>query len=256
MSDVTFDDALYAAAAKALHGTLNGIAITGAGISVESGISDFRSAGGLWSRYPPNEFATMDAFLDNPDKVWDMWYELAETLKGVRPNPAHFALARLEELGHVKAVITQNIDALHHHAGTKTVIEYHGNADQVVCPACKRRRAMDLSQRALGAPRCECGGYMKPDVVLFGEIIPEYAMKTSERLARGCDVLLVIGTSATVYPAASLPYLAKESGANVIECNTEKTAFTNTVTDFFLEGPAGRTLPELVRRVEALGAEA
>lgn len=256
MSDVTFDDALYEAAAKVLCGTLNGIAITGAGISVESGISDFRSAGGLWSRYPPNEYATMDAFLDNPDKVWDMWYELAETLKGVRPNPAHFALARLEELGHVKAVITQNIDALHHHAGNKTVIEYHGNADQIVCPACKRRRVMDLSQRALGAPRCECGGYMKPDVVLFGEVIPEYAMKTSERLARGCDVLLVIGTSATVYPAASLPYLAKESGAKVIECNTERTAFTNTVTDFFLEGPAGSTLPELARRVEACGTEA
>lgn len=245
------DQASLREAAALLQGTLNGIAVTGAGISVESGIPDFRSAGGLWSRYNPAEYATMEAFLYNPDKVWEMWYELADTLKGVSPNPAHFALARLEELGHIKAVITQNIDALHHHAGSKTIIEYHGNADTIVCPACRRRRPMDLSQRALGAPRCECGGYMKPDVVLFGEVIPEYAMTTSERLARGCDVLLVIGTSATVYPAASLPYLAKEGGAKVIECNTEETAFTNTITDIFLQGPAGETLPEVVRLIKA-----
>ncbi len=249
MSNTLFDDNLYNGAADALRNTLNGIAITGAGISVESGIADFRSAGGLWSRYDPAEYATMEAFLYNPDKVWNMWYELADTLKDVKPNPAHYALARLEDMGHIKAVITQNIDALHHHAGSKTVIEYHGNADTIVCPACKRRRPMDMSQRALGAPRCECGGYMKPDVVLFGEVIPEYAMKTSERLARGCDVLIVVGTSATVYPAASLPYLAKEGGATIIECNTEPTAFTNAVTDVFLQGPAGTTLPELVRRV-------
>lgn len=249
MNTFEFDDALYEQAADVVRNTLNGIAITGAGISVESGIADFRSADGLWARYDPAEYATMDAFLYNPDKVWEMWYELADTLKDVKPNPAHYALARLEEMGHIKAVITQNIDALHHHAGSKTVIEYHGNADTIVCPACSRRRPMDLSQRALGAPRCECGGYMKPDVVLFGEIIPEYALQTSERLARGCDVLIVVGTSATVYPAASLPYLAKEGGATVIECNTEPTAFTNTVTDFFLQGPAGLTLPELVRRV-------
>jgi len=250
MDTTRFDDEQFDRAAVALRNTLNGIAITGAGISVESGIPDFRSANGLWSRYNPSEYATMDAFLDNPDKVWNMWYELADTLKGVKPNSAHYALAKLEEMGHIKAVITQNIDALHSHAGSKTVIEYHGNADTMVCPACSRRRGMDLSQRALGAPRCECGGYMKPDVVLFGEIIPEYALKTSERLARGCDVLIVVGTSATVYPAASLPYLAKEGGATVIECNTETTAFTNAVTDIFLQGLAGETLPELVRRVE------
>ena len=251
MTGFKIDDSLYDQAAAALRNTLNGIAVTGAGISVESGIPDFRSANGLWSKYPPAEYATMDAFLFNPDKVWDMWYELADTLKGVQPNAGHTALAKLEEMGHLKAVITQNIDALHHHAGSKTVIEYHGNADTIVCPACSRRRPMDLSQRALGAPRCECGGYMKPDVVLFGEVIPEYALKTSDMLARGCDVLVVVGTSAQVYPAASLPYIAKESGAKVIECNTERTSFTDTVTDFFLQGPAGKTLPELVRRVAA-----
>lgn len=252
MSLTEFDDALYSRAADSLRKTLNGVAVTGAGISVESGIPDFRSANGLWAKYPPDQYATMHAFIDNPDKVWDMWYELADNLKNVQPNPAHYALAELEELGHIKAVITQNIDALHAHAGSKTVIEYHGNADQIVCPACSRRRAMDMSHRAQGAPRCECGGYMKPDVVLFGEVIPEYALRTSEMLARGCDVLIVVGTSAQVYPAASLPYIAKESGATVIECNTEETAFTQTVTDIFLKGPAGKTLPELVRRVASI----
>ncbi|HDP35768.1 MAG TPA: NAD-dependent deacylase [Candidatus Hydrogenedentes bacterium] len=244
------DDNLYERAAETVKNTTNAIAVTGAGISVESGIPDFRSAGGLWARYPPDEYATMDAFFRDPDKVWEMWYELAEELKGVQPNPGHYALAELERLGHIKAVITQNIDALHQHAGSNTVIEYHGNADQIACTACFRHRAMDLSQRALGAPRCECGGVMKPDVVLFGEVIPEYAMKTSDMLARGCDVLIVVGTSAQVYPAASLPYLAKEHGAKIIECNTQPTNFTGVITDIFLEGPAGQTLPKLVALVK------
>lgn len=244
------DNRLYEQAADILRNTTNAIAVTGAGISVESGIPDFRSAGGLWTKYPPQEYATLDAFYRDPDKVWEMWYELAENLKNISPNPGHAALARLEELGHLKAVITQNIDALHQRAGSKTVIEYHGNADSLACTACFRRRGMDLSHRALGAPRCECGGVMKPDVILFGEVIGDYALQTSERLARGCDVLIVVGTSAQVYPAASLPYTAKQGGAVIIECNTEPTAFTSVITDYFLQGPSGDTLPRLVDLVE------
>lgn len=240
------NDDIFVKAADVLRKTTNAIAVTGAGISVESGIADFRSPAGLWSKYPPEEYATMDAFMRDPDKVWELWYELAETVQGVKPNPAHYALAKLEELGHIKAVITQNIDALHHHAGSKTVIEYHGNADQIACTACFRHRKMDLSQRALGAPRCECGGIMKPNVILFGETIPDYALKTSDMLAKGCDVLIVVGTSAKVYPAASLPFLAKENGATIIECNIEPTSFTQVITDYFLEGCAGETLPKLV----------
>lgn len=249
----THDNNVYERAAEVVRTTTNAIAVTGAGISVESGIPDFRSAGGLWTKYPPEQFATMDAFLSDPDKVWEMWYELAATLQDVKPNPGHYALATLEQQTHLKAVITQNIDALHQHAGSNTVIEYHGNADQVACTACFRHRKMDLSQRALGAPRCECGGVMKPDVVLFGETIPEYPLKTSDMLARGCDVLIVVGTSAQVYPAASLPYLAKENGATIIECNTEPTDFTKVITDIFLQGPAGETLPKLVEQVVAEG---
>lgn len=245
-------EAVVKEAARAIFQTTNAVAVTGAGISVESGIEDFRSPGGLWTRYPPQEYATLDAFYDNPDKVWEMWYDLGETLKKAKPNPAHLTLAELEDMGHLKAVITQNIDGLHHEAGNRTVIEYHGNAAQIMCPACTRRRPMDLSQRVLGAPRCECGGYMKPDIVLFGEIIPEYALKTSEMLAKGCSVMIVVGTSVQVYPAASLPYMAKEGGAVVIECNIEKTAFSDVVVDHFIQGPAGKTLPLLMAEIHAL----
>ncbi len=239
----------FGRAAEALRGAAAALAVTGAGISVESGIPDFRSAGGLWSKYPPDEYATIDAFYTDPDKVWEMWYELAETLRDVRPNPAHFALAELEQAGLLKAVITQNIDALHFHAGSTSVIEYHGNADSIRCPACHRRRKMDLAHRDLGAPRCECGGHMKPDVVLFGEMIPQNALHLADTLTRRCDVLLVVGTSAQVYPAASLPRIAKEHGALLIECNTEPTPLTRTITDIFLQGPAGEMLPRLLERL-------
>ena len=239
----------YAAAADAIRGANRVVAVTGAGISVESGIPDFRSPGGLWSKYPPQEYATIEAFYDDPDKVWELWYDLAETLQDVRPNPGHYALAELEEMGRLSVVVTQNIDALHHAAGNTSVIEYHGRADTLHCPACHRRRPMDLGHRSLGAPRCECGGYMKPDVVLFGELIPEKALHHADALARNCGVMVVVGTSATVYPAAGLPHIAKESGAFIIECNTEPTQFTRTITDIFLQGPAGITLPRLVDKV-------
>lgn len=232
-------------AIRALAEARRAVAVTGAGISVESGIPDFRSADGLWSRYPPDQFATIDAFYDDPDRVWVMWYELAETLGSVQPNPAHYALAQLEKAGRLAGVITQNIDALHHRAGSVNVVEFHGRADAIVCPACGRRRAMELSHRAHGAPRCECGGYMKPDVVLFGEIIPPGPLAAAHALATSCDVMLVIGTSAQVYPAASLPWMARENGATIIECNTQPSAFTGNVTDIFLRGKAGEILPVL-----------
>ncbi|MCK5861824.1 MAG: NAD-dependent deacylase, partial [Candidatus Hydrogenedentes bacterium] len=217
MTEQDSNNLLYEKAGQILANTTNAIAVTGAGISVESGIPDFRSADGIWTRYPPEQFATITAFNEDPDKVWEMWYELADSLQGVKANPGHHALAKLEELGHIKAVITQNIDALHQQAGSNTVIEYHGNASQIACTSCFRHRDLDLSHRAQGAPRCECGSAMKPDVVLFGEAIPEYALKTSDMLAHNCDALIVVGTSAQVFPAASLPYLAKENGATIIE---------------------------------------
>jgi NAD-dependent deacetylase len=239
-------------AAQAVCDASSVVAVTGAGISVESGIPDFRSADGLWSKYPPDEYATIEAFHENPDKVWEMWFDLAEMLGGVQPNPAHKALAELERRGQLQAVITQNIDNLHQTAGNHKVIEYHGNAEWIFCEACHRRRPLGLTHRAHGAPRCECGGIMKPDVVFFGEVIPPRALLESEALAQTCDVIIVVGTSAKVYPAAGIPFTAKEFGAFVIECNTEETEFTSTITDAFLQGPAGTTLPELVARVREL----
>ena len=236
----------YQMAAEALRHARCAVASTGAGISVESGIPDFRSPGGIWSKYPPEEFATIQAFLANPAKVWRLWNELGRDLQGSSPNPAHLALAELERLGHLKAVITQNVDNLHQAAGSQRVVEYHGNAKRLVCLTCGSRRDFVAGARKESVPRCACGGVMKPDVVMFGEMIPPKAMADAEAMASTCDVMIVVGTSAQVYPAADLPYMAKDAGAFIIEANTEETEFTYHITNAFLQGPAGQTLPRLV----------
>lgn len=225
------------------------IALTGAGASVDSGIPDFRSAGGLWEKYPPEEFATIDAFERNPGKTWKLWFDLYHALDNVKPNPGHLALAELEKLGHLKAVITQNIDNLHQEAGNSRVIEYHGNTKRVVCLKCHTHRPFDPAKESRPGPICTCGLIMKPDVVLFGEAIPHEALLDAEELATTCDVVIIVGTSATVYPAAGLPFTAKQHGACIIECNTEQTEFTQSITDVFLRGRAKDTLPRLVNWV-------
>lgn len=242
---------LFIKAAQVLARRRNAIAVTGAGASVDSGIPDFRSANGIWSRYDPERYATLEAFENDPDQVWEMWYELGEALASAQPNAGHYALAELEAMGLLRTVITQNIDNLHTAAGSASIIEYHGNAHWIRCPACSRRRPFSLDQRMGGAPRCECGSAMKPDVVLFGEIIPGLALYQAEAAAAQCEVMIIVGTSATVYPAAQLPFTAKALGAFVIECNVERTDFTHGISDVFLRGPAALTLPELVRRVQA-----
>jgi len=249
-------EAKYQQAARALCAAQKAVAVTGAGVSVESGIPDFRSPGGIWDTYPPEEFATIDAFLANPDKVWGMWYDLREMLRDIAPNPGHEALAELARLERLHAVITQNIDNLHQSAGSTDVVEYHGNAARMCCMTCAQRAPLNILERRETAPRCGCGGVMKPDVVLFGEIIPPAAMLESEGLATSCDLVLIVGTSATVYPAAALPFTAREQGATIIECNIEETEFTGAITDIFLQGPAGAVLPRLVREVRACAGTA
>jgi NAD-dependent deacetylase len=235
----------YKRAAEAIRNASDVIASTGAGISVESGIPDFRSADGLWSKYPPEEYATIEAFRANPAKVWSLWQHLSEQVAGCRPNPAHRALAELEEWGFLKAVVTQNVDNLHQEAGSERVIEYHGNARQVVCIECGHRQPLRPEMYAHSIPMCVCGGVLKLDVVLFGEIIPMQAMLQAQCLAQTADAVIIVGTSATVYPAAELPHVAKENGAVIIECNVEPTDFTDSITDVFLQGRAGTTLPSL-----------
>lgn len=241
----------YARAAQAIREGKCVIASTGAGISVESGIPDFRSANGIWSKYDPMEYATIDAFKRDPGKVWKMWHELGSQLSDCKPNPGHAALADLERHKRLHGIITQNVDNLHQDAGSGTVIEYHGNSRRVRCLSCDRTQGLDLEQFKDGAPHCYCGGVLKPDVIMFGEAIPMKAMLKAEGYARTADVVIIVGTSAQVFPAAQLPITAKENGAFVIEANVERTDFTETITDVFLEGRSGETLPKLAEAVLA-----
>jgi len=236
-------------AAHALEGARRAVAVTGAGISAESGIPTFRGAEGIWVKYPPGEYATIEAFHANPRKVWRFWRQLAADVRACAPNPAHHALADLERRGRLKAIITQNIDNLHQAAGSRVVVEYHGNTQWLMCPSCNDRRPLDLERAGPEPPRCPCGSVMKTGVVMSGEAIPPQAMADADQLAGTCDVMLVVGTSAQVFPAALLPVTAKRHGALVIECNIEPTEFTRRLVDIFLEGPAGALLPALAARV-------
>jgi NAD-dependent deacetylase len=225
------------------------VALTGAGISVESGIPDFRSPGGLWERFDPKEYAHIRAFRTNPAKVWLLLKEMDETIRRARPNPAHVALAELETRGHLLGVITQNVDNLHQAAGSRRVVEYHGNAHRFVCDTCRKqhpRETLDFSQTPL---YCYCGGLIRPDVVFFGEPIPPAAQAEAGELAQTCDLMLISGTSGEVAPANYLPHLAKDRGALIIENNLEPTRLTRTVTDHFLPGPAGEMLPLVVKEL-------
>ncbi|HSV97507.1 MAG TPA: NAD-dependent deacylase [Spirochaetota bacterium] len=240
----------YRQAAEIIGGAKTVICLTGAGISVESGIPDFRGACGLWEKYDPLEYAHIDAFRRNPEKIWKMVFELIELTSSASPNPAHRALADLERMNILRSVITQNIDNLHQAAGSKSVIEFHGNAGRLDCLNCGRSYGageFELKDRV--PPCCDCSAVLKPSVVFFGEAIPVRALAESERLSNLADVILVIGTSAVVYPASSIPYIVKSNGGRVIEMNLESTGLTHSITDVFIQGPVGTTLPGLAARL-------
>ena len=228
--------------------------MTGAGVSVESGIADFRSAGGLWDKFDPMEYASIQAFKANPRKVWNMLRELEHTLTEAAPNAGHRALAELEELGVVNGVITQNIDNLHQEAGSSRVIEFHGNGRRLVCLACRHRIDASMVRRdgngSSEPPTCpECGEILKPDVIFFGEKIPDVALTDSFELAASCEVMVIGGTSATVMPANQLPLMARQNGATLIEINLESTELTSEV-DLTLRGHWGQVMPVLVDAVK------
>lgn len=225
----------------------NMIALTGAGVSVESGIPDFRSAGGLWDRYDPAIYATIQSFNRAPEMVWEMIFEMVEVTESAKPNSAHYALAELEAMNFLKALITQNIDNLHQEAGSKNVIEFHGNASRLECLRCGNEydaSGFDISGKTI--PLCGCGNILKPSVVFFGEMIPHEALNQSAFYASKADVVLVAGTSAVVFPAAAIPQQARANGAKIIEFNIEETGLTKSATDIFIRGSAGKTLPRLV----------
>lgn len=227
------------------------IAFTGAGISVESGIPDFRSAQGLWAKYDPEEYAHIDAFYSNPEKVWLMLKDMFTLVMTAKPNPAHIGLAELERMGLLSSVITQNVDGLHQAAGSRNVIEFHGSHRTLSCFKCsKTLDGTSLKMEDLPARCPRCSSLLKPDVVFFGEPIPPRAQAYSFRESRSCGAVLVVGTSAVVYPAASIPIMAKEEGAKVIEINMEPTPLTGQVSDYLISGSAGKILPAIVEEVK------
>ncbi len=226
--------------------------LTGAGISAESGIPTFRDPGGLWQKFRPEELANVSAFLRNPELVQG-WYRHRRLVALEKaPNAGHDALVALEKLVLDFTLVTQNVDDLHNRAGSKNVLELHGNITHNYCINCERAATDEaLVPLAEGtAMRChDCGGLLRPDVVWFGEMLPEGAMEKAERAAQRADVFLSIGTSAVVYPAAGLPLTAKKWGAYVAEINVEASAIASYVDEVIL-GKAGAVLPKLVEAVE------
>ncbi len=240
---------LIARAAEIICHSNMTLALTGAGISTESGIPDFRSAGGLWSRYNPEEYATISAFIEDPEKVWMMFREMDEMLSTSKPNKAHLGMGELEKLGYLQYIITQNVDSLHQAGGAKNVIEYHGHSRSLSCLQCGKRYTAE-EKREDYLPKCQCGEILKPDVVLFEEGIPAEAINKSFQLASSAQALMVVGTSALVSPANIIPINAKQNGAKIIEINTERTYLTDSVTDVFIQGKAGKIIEALVGEVK------
>jgi len=225
--------------------------LTGAGISAESGIPTFREAQtGLWARYDPQELASPQALRRQPGLVW-VWYTWRRGLvQQAQPNPGHLALAEMERLAPRFTLITQNVDGLHQRAGSQNVIELHGNIMRTVCAA-HRHEVTQWEPAPEGeAPRCpQCGSVLRPDVVFFGESLPAEALQRATEAAQACDVMLVVGTSGVVYPAASLPGVAKDAGALVAEINPQPTPLSS-LADIVLRQPAGKALPLLVQAMK------
>lgn len=232
-----------------LSGCAEVVVLTGAGISAESGIPTFRGRGGLWERYDPERLATREGFENDPRMFWE-WYDLRRReVSRARPNPGHTALVRMEEVFRSVEIVTQNIDGLHALAGSSRIIELHGNIWRVRCRT--EGRVFELKDVPLESipPLCErCGSILRPDVVLFGEMLPPDAIRRAYDLSAGCDAMFVVGTSAVVHPAASLPLVAKNSGSLVVEVNPEVTPVTG-ISDITFRGSAAAVLPEIVERL-------
>ncbi len=238
-------------AAQLLSSARRGLALTGAGISAESGIPTFRGEGGLWTKYDPIKVASIGYFMADPAAYWRVSKERGNVALAAKPNPAHEALARLESEGHLSAVATQNTDGLHQDSGSKRVIELHGSGRMVECLDCGHREPRAQVQQRLGdqmPPRClVCNGaFLKPTVILFGEPMPQLAVQEAFELARRADVMLVVGSSLVVFPAAEVPLIAARAGAAMIVINAEPTP-VDKLAEVVIHGRAGEVLPEILR---------
>jgi NAD-dependent deacetylase len=223
--------------------------LTGAGVSQESGLRTFRDAqSGLWAQYKPEDLASPEAFNRDPKLVWDWYAWRREAIKGVRPNPGHYALAEMEKKFLHFTLITQNVDGLHRMAGSENVLELHGNILKVRCSECGTF-ADTWGDDLDSVPRCEkCNGLLRPDVVWFGESLPRTTLEAAVEAARTCQAFFSIGTSGVVHPAAALAHAARNKGSVVVEINAEPTPLTYKA-DFVLQGKSGELLPDLVKAV-------
>ncbi len=238
--------------AELLANSKHAVVFTGAGISAESGIPTFRGKNGLWKKFDPEEVASIRGFIRNPKAFWNFARELILKTKA-KPNAGHYAIAELEKMGIVKAVITQNIDMLHQKAGSKRVLELHGSLELVDCLDCgKTYRWDDLVDRIeRGEVACdECGSpYLKPRIVFFGEALPKEVLSEAIEEAKRSDVFVVVGSSLQVYPAASIPFIAKDSGAKLVIVNADPTD-KDWLFDVVLHGKAGEVLPKIVKKIK------
>ncbi len=227
-------------------------AFTGAGISAESNIPTFRGDEGIWTKFKPEELANFDAFMKNPKLVWEWYSARKKIIHEAQPNPGHRALAELENIFDEVIIVTQNIDNLHRRAGSTCVHELHGNIERNYCIKCSKTYTDDAILSGEIPPKCEkCGGLVRPDVVWFGEFLPQDEFTASEEAAQRSDVFFSLGTSGIVYPAASIPQIAKYSGAFVIEINPETTPLTE-IADVTILGKTGSVLPEIVHRLRSI----
>jgi len=232
-----------------LRGTSKLVALTGAGVSQESGLRTFRDAQtGLWAQYKTEELASPEAFRRDPKLIWDWYAWRREAVRGVRPNAGHDALVEIEDHVPEFTLITQNVDGLHRMAGSRHVLELHGNIQRVRCADCSTF-AETWEDDGESVPRCkECGGLLRPDVVWFGESLPRDQLEAAVEAARSCEVFFSIGTSGVVQPAASLAFAAHNRGAVVVEINAEPTPLSPKA-DYLLRGKSGEILPQLVDAV-------
>ncbi len=242
---------MYSRAAQVIKSSRRCVAFTGAGISVESGIPPFRGEGGLWNKYDPQTF-DIQYFLSNTKKSWEVIREIFYDLFGiVKPNEAHYSLAELETNKMLSAVITQNVDNLHYDAGSKTVHEFHGSLKKLVCLNCSAKYKISRIDLNILPPVCEkCGGILKPDVIFFGEPIPEPAQTNSFNETKKADCFILIGTTGTVAPANMIPLEAKSNGAVIIEINPCPSEYTQEITDIFLEDKAIAAMEQLMNELE------
>ncbi len=221
---------------------------TGAGISAESGIPTFRGKDGIWNKLKPEELANFNAFLKNPDLVWEWYQHRRKIVHESQPNKGHLAIAGAEKYFDEVTVVTQNIDNLHKRAGSSRVYELHGNIERNYCIECKKMYSGNFEFTGK-VPLCECGGLIRPEVVWFGEYLPEDQFAASEDASKKCDIFFIVGTSGIVYPAASLIMVAARSGALLVEINTEYTEVSSHV-DYSFFGPAGEVLPAVLNAVK------